>query len=190
MKGYGWDEFDARTGGVQTMYDEGNGIDIVTTFVKIPGGSHGGSWAARIRGKMRDDSPGDLRSTVVFYAGLQGLGSLEVENDVNTVGYEGDVVLKGDSQGLGEYKLVITGGRGDHPKSNHAADEEKPLDHTFVNSVQAPEAILWQTKAVFFRQLKEQIDKYIDKYGEQNAPPPAQVYTIPHKPGLGNLYMI
>ena len=39
MRGYGWDEYDARLGGKQTIYDEGNGIDITTTFVKIPGGS-------------------------------------------------------------------------------------------------------------------------------------------------------
>ncbi len=190
MKGYGWDEYDARTGGVQTIYDEGNGIDIVTTFVKIPGGSHGGSWATRIRGRLRNDALPEQKTTIVFYATLEGLGSLEVENEVDHVGYKGDVVLKGDSQGLGGYKLVVTGGRGYRPKSEHEAYEEKPLDLTFVNSVQAPEGVLWQTKAILFRQLKEQMDKYVEKYGEENAPPPSQVYTIPQKPGQGNLHMI
>ncbi len=38
-----------RTGGVQSIHDIENGIDITTSFVKIPGGAHGGSWAARLK---------------------------------------------------------------------------------------------------------------------------------------------
>jgi mannosyl-oligosaccharide glucosidase len=189
MRGYGWDEFDARTGGVQSVYDEGNGIDIRTMFVKIPGGSNGGSWAARIRGTARNDSPPNIKTTVVFYASLEGLGALEVEN-VEPVGYEGDVNLKGESDGLGEYKLVVTTGRGHHPKNDHAAYEEKPLDRTFVNSVTAPDQILWQAKPILFKMLKESVDKCVEKYGEENAPPPSQVYTIMNNPGPGNIHMI
>jgi mannosyl-oligosaccharide glucosidase len=190
MKGYGWDEFDARTGGQQTIYDEQNGIDIRTMFVKIPGGSHGGSWATRVRGTVREGSPPDLKSTVIFYASLEGLGSLEVENEVDERGYEGDVNLKGDSEGLGEYKVVITQGRGFHPKTTHAAAEEKPLDRTFVNSMTLQPEILWQTKQILFKNLKDQIDEYLEKYGEDNAPPPWQTYTIKNDPGTGNLHMI
>ncbi|KAN0102863.1 glycoside hydrolase family 63 protein [Hyaloscypha variabilis] len=189
MRGYGWEEFDARRGGLQTIYDENNGIDIRTMFVKIPGGSNGGSWAARIRGTVRKDSPPDLKTTVVFYASLEGLGALEVES-IEPVGYEGDVALKGESDGLGEYKLVVTAGRGFHPQSSHPAHEEKPLDRTFVNSLTVPDHILWQSKPILFKILKESVDKYIERYGEENAPPPSQVYTITHNPGPGNIHMI
>ncbi|KAF4628986.1 hypothetical protein G7Y89_g9162 [Cudoniella acicularis] len=190
MKGYGWDEFDARFGGQQTIYDAGNGIDITTMFVKIPGGTHGGSWATRVRGVVRKDAPPDLKTTVMFYASLEGLGSLEVENERSPLGYEGDVTLKGDSPGLGEYKVVVTAGRGFHPKHTHPSYEEKPLDRTFVRSLTVPPEILWQTKPIVFKNLKEQIDIYLEKYGEENAPPPPQVYTILNEPGTGNLHLI
>ena len=94
MAGYGWDEYDVRNGGQQTIHDSGNKIDITTSFVKIPGGTNGGSWAVRVKGTPRKDAPEILMSTVVFYASLEGLGSLEVENERDTLGYEGDVTLK------------------------------------------------------------------------------------------------
>lgn len=190
MRGYGWDEFDARTGGQQTIYDEGNMIDIKTMFVKIPGGSNGGSWATRVRGIVRKDGPPDLKTTILFYASLEGLGSLQVENDPDPLGYEGDVSLVGDSDGLGEYKLTVTMGRGFHPKSTHPSYADKPLDRTMVQSWVLPENVLWQAKPILFKSLKEQIDGYLEKYGDENAPPPCQVFTIQNKPGPGNLHMI
>jgi len=190
MRGYGWDEYDARNGGQQTIYDAGNGIDIKTMFVKIPGGSHGGSWATRVRGTVRDDSPPDLKSTIVFYATLEGQGSLEVENEVDELGYEGDVTLSGDSEGLGQYKVVVTAGRGFHPKTNHPSGADKPLERTIVNSQVVQPELLWQTKGLLFKSLKDQIDEYLEKYGEDNAPPAWQVYTVKNDPGAGNLHMI
>jgi mannosyl-oligosaccharide glucosidase len=189
MRGYGWDEFDARTGGQQTIYDEGNGIDIKTTFVKVPGGGNGGSWATRIRGTVRKDAPPDLKTMVVFSASLEGFGSIEVETE-ELLGYPDDVVFVGESAGLGEYKVTVTKGRGNHPKPEHPSYAAKPLDRTIVYSFNAPEQILWQTKPILFKQLKEEIDKYIAEYGEENAPPPWQVYTIGNAPGTGNLHMV
>jgi mannosyl-oligosaccharide glucosidase len=190
MKGYGWDEYDARTGGTQTIYDDANGIDITTMFVKIPGGSNGGSWATRVRGVVRKDAAPDLKTTVIFYAQLEGLGNLEVQNEADPLGFEGDVTLSGSSDGLGDYKLVVTAGRGFHPKHTHASYDEKPLDRTIVNSLTIPNEVLWQTKPILFKNLKEQIDEYIATYGEENPPPPPQAYTLKNQPGGGNLHMI
>lgn len=41
MAGYGWEEYDIRTGGSQIIRDQGNMIDIQTQFVKVEGGEHG-----------------------------------------------------------------------------------------------------------------------------------------------------
>ena len=190
MRGYGWDEYDARSGGQQTIFDEGNMIDIKTMFVKIPGGSNGGSWATRVRGTVRENGPADLKTTVVFYTSLEGLGSLEVENEPDDMGYTGDVDLKGESEGLGTYKLTVTKGRGFHPAASHPAYNDKPLDRTMVHSFSVPENILWQAKPILFKNMKEQLDEYLEKYGEENAPPPWQVYTITNNPGPGNMHMI
>ena len=190
MRGYGWDEYDARTGGQQTIHDERNMIDITTTFVKIPGGSNGGSWATRVKGTIRKGAAPDLKSTVVFYASLEGPGSLEVENEPDDLGIEGDVTLKGESEGLGNYKLTVTTGKGFHPAASHPADREKPLDRTLVHSFSLPENVLWQAKPLLFQNMKEQIDEYLARYGEENPPSPWQVYTITNNPGLGNMHMI
>ncbi|KAL3427010.1 mannosyl oligosaccharide glucosidase [Phlyctema vagabunda] len=190
MEGYGWDEYDARTGGQQTIYDKGNFIDIKTFFVKVPGGTNGGSWAVRVRGIPRKDAPENLKTSVVFYAGLEGFGSLEVEGDDMPLGYEDEVHLKGESEGLGEYRLTITKGRGAHPAASHPSYADKPLDRTIVHSVDVPPEALWQTKAILFKEMKEEVDKYIEKYGEQNPPPPQQVYTVSNDAGTGNMHLI
>jgi mannosyl-oligosaccharide glucosidase len=190
MAGYGWDEYDVRSGGQQTIHDAGNLIDITTSFVKIPGGNNGGSWAVRIKGTPRTDASPNLKSTVVFYATLQGLGSLEVADEIDPLGYEGDVTLLGNSDGLGEYKLVVTKGEGSHPAPVHKSYREKPLDRTIVHSQRFPEEVLWQTKPLLFKELKSEVDAYLKSYGQENPPPPWQVYTISNKPGMGNLHFI
>lgn len=45
-----------RSGGRQTIHDPANRIDITTEFIKFPGGEHGGSWGARIKGTPRHDA--------------------------------------------------------------------------------------------------------------------------------------
>ena len=54
LSGYTWTEYDARHGGVQVLNDPKNNVQITTEFLKVHGGSHGGSWAARIKGKPLD----------------------------------------------------------------------------------------------------------------------------------------
>jgi mannosyl-oligosaccharide glucosidase len=190
MAGYGWDEYDVRTGGRQTIHDAGNFIDITTSFVKIPGGNNGGSWAARIKGVPREDAPAELKTTIIFSAALEGLGKLEVADNPEPYGYEGDVTLKGNSDGLGDYKLVVTKGTGGHPSPTHQSYDGKPLDRTIVNSMVISEEHLWQMKQWVFMKLKEEIDVYLNKYGQENAPPPWQVYTVSNNAGFGNLHLI
>lgn len=191
LDGYGWDEYDIRTGGRQTIHDPSNRIDLTTEFVKVTGGRHGGNWGVRIKGSPRDDASPDLRTTIVWYAALEGLGSLEVKSqDGDGLGVEGDVKLEGQTADLGDFNIRITAGEGEHPRPMHPSYAEKPLDRTIVHSFQLPEEALWQTKPILFAHMKSQIDTLLGKYGEDNAPPPAQVYTISNEPGRGNLHMV
>jgi mannosyl-oligosaccharide glucosidase len=81
--------------------DPENNLILTTQWLKVPGGEHGGSWAARIKGHKSDygmltvpfrrarlltrfkiccqGKP--LRTSVVFYATIEGLGALDLEND-------------------------------------------------------------------------------------------------------------
>ena len=151
MAGYGWDEYDVRQGGRQTIHDAGNKVDIITEFVKFPGGDHGGGWGARIKGTPREDAPEDLKTTVIFSAAIEGLGSLEVANEPDGLGIEGTVTLQGMTPELGEFKIDITPGpdTNQHPPAVHETYADKPLDRTMVASLQLPVEALWQTKGSF-----------------------------------------
>ncbi|KAI1104304.1 glycoside hydrolase family 63 protein [Jackrogersella minutella] len=190
MAGYGWDEYDTRKGGVQHIHDAGNKIDVTTEFVKIPGGGHGGSWAARIRGEPRDDAPSDLKTTVVFYVASEALGDTIELGPSDENGFEGDVTFMGQSRSLGDYKLVVTKGTGEHPNSDHPISDKRDLDRTTVQSLIVPEEHLWQAKNLLFQQLKAGVDDIIQEYGAENAPPPWQVYQLPHKPNSGNIHLV
>jgi mannosyl-oligosaccharide glucosidase len=192
MEGYGWDEYDARLGGRQTIHDTGNKLDLTTDFVKFPGGEHGGGWGVRVKGVPRADAPEELYSTVVFYAGLDGLGSVEVANEPDPLGFEGTVSINGDTKELGKFTIDITAGPDSnrHPKPHHDSYNGKPLDRTMVASLMAPEGQVWQAKPLMFHHMKSNIDEYIAKYGNENSPPPYQVFTVANDVRPGNLHIV
>ncbi|KAF1814629.1 mannosyl-oligosaccharide glucosidase [Eremomyces bilateralis CBS 781.70] len=195
MAGYGWDIFDPRLGGIQTIRDTANGIDLTTSFIKdTAAGDKGGNWGVRISGKPREKE--DVKTTVIFYTAREGLGGLEVETDVPAEGVEGDVVMKGESGALGDFTITVTGdpedrkGINKHPFHSHVTAQEKHLDRTFVNTQQLQPDALWQTKPILFQHLKTQIEELIERYGKDNPPPPYQLYTIANNAGAGNLQFV
>lgn len=147
MQGYGWDAYDPRTGGVQTMHDKGNGIDLETSFAKF-----GQGWGARVKGTVRQDAESGqaLKTSLWMNVGLEGLGSLQVEDleKGEEFGFEGDVVLKGETDDLSNFKITISesASKNSHPTHAHPSYQTKPLDHTFVHSVQVPSEAIWQSK--------------------------------------------
>jgi len=144
MAGYGWDEYDARTGGRQTIHNAGNTIDITTEFVKIPCGTHGGSWGVRVKGTPGDDAPIRLVSMVLLYAGMEGFGSLNVKNKKDDLGIKGDVVMEGSSNELRDFTLDVLEGEGNrHLGPTHPSYKDKPLDRSIVTSLQVPEENIW-----------------------------------------------
>ncbi|KND93480.1 putative mannosyl-oligosaccharide glucosidase [Tolypocladium ophioglossoides CBS 100239] len=190
MRGYGWDEYDARNGGTQTIHDEGNKIDLTTSFVKLPGGNHGGSWAVRIKGRLRDDAPEDFKTTVYYYIAQDGDGDLKVDGTGTEFGFDGDVTLKGNSKALGDYTIVVTKGEGKHPTTDHELSATRHGDTTLVSSQEFAENLLWQAKPVVFQQLQKAAAYVQENYGVDDPPPPWQVYRIGHKPGSGNAHIV
>ncbi|KAI4175474.1 MAG: hypothetical protein LQ343_001674 [Gyalolechia ehrenbergii] len=192
MAGYGWDEYDVRLGGRQTIHDAGNMIDITTDFVKVPGGSHGGSWGVRIRGTPRENAPEHLVTSMIFYAAMEGFGSLQVSNEENELGIEGMVKVEGSSNELGSFSLEVTEGpeTNVHPPPRHKSYASKPLDRTIVASLQVEDANIWQAKALLFQHMKTEIDEMISLYGNENAPPPWQIFTIANNIREGNMHFV
>lgn len=159
MDGYGWDAYDPRVGGVQVVHDKGHGLDLETSFVKFDEGR--GGWGARIKGTPREDAepqmgsqggPHEMKTAIWFSVNVEGLGSMEaLDAEANEeLGYEGDVILQGQTADLGEFKLKITEAEGNsHPVHPHGSYHQKPLDHTLVHSFQLPEENIWQTKCTY-----------------------------------------
>ncbi|GAO17856.1 uncharacterized protein UV8b_06915 [Ustilaginoidea virens] len=190
IHGYGWDEYDARTGGVQRIHDQGNKIDMTTSFVKIPGGFHGGSWAARIKGELHRDAPPSSKTVVYYYMAQEGQGALEAQSEGSEVGFEGDVSFAGSSATLGEYKIVFTEGKGGHPTSSHKISSSRPGHVTLVNSANVSDEIIWQAPQLLFQQLQAATVAVKESLGRDDPPPAWQVYRVPHKPGVGNSQIV
>ncbi|KAG5913241.1 hypothetical protein E4U42_001344 [Claviceps africana] len=190
IHGYGWDEYDARTGGVQTIHDQGNKIDMTTSFVKIPGGTHGGSWAARISGKLHEDAPPNSKTVVYYYLAQEDAGELEAQGQGSELGFKGGVTFTGRSESLGDYKLLLTEGKGKHPSSKHAITNKRPGDVTLVSSLQVGEDAIWQPVALLYEQLQKATVTLQEEYGMDNPPPAWQVYRMPHTPGEGNSHIV
>lgn len=191
MEGYGWDEYDTRKGGVQSIHDKENKIDITTSFVKVPGGAHGGSWAARIKGQLREEADPEQKTILFLYVTQEGFGSELEAVRGDEAGYEGDVTLKGLSDALGSYNLVVTRGTGKYPESDHEISETRPTGKAIVQSLNHPEEVLWQAKPVIFKQLKDGVDFLVENnFDNDNPPPPWQVYQLANTPGHGNVQIV
>ncbi|KAJ5984938.1 hypothetical protein N7522_012134 [Penicillium canescens] len=194
MAGYGWDEYDIRKGGRETIHDAGNNLDLTIDFIKVPGGQNGGSWGFRVKGVPREAASPDLPVSMIFYTTLEGLGHVGVETDTNeeSSGIEGNVKLTGYSSELGDFSIDITTGpdSNKYPHFDHPSSTNRPLTNSLVGSVSFPEEQLWQAKGIYFTQLKNEVDKALEEYGQENMPPPAQLFTIKHNPGQGNVHFV
>ncbi|CAG9954091.1 unnamed protein product [Clonostachys rosea f. rosea IK726] len=189
IHGYGWDEYDARTGGVQTIHDDGNQVDLTTSFVKFPGGDHGGSWAVRIKGDLQPGAPADTK-TMLFYYLNEEEGKLAPTSMGSDGGFGGDIEFKGSSDVLGDYKVVITKGKGNHPTSNDKILAHRDGEKTVIHSLHPEEDVAWQAKQIVFGRLKEAIEPFGEKIDANNPPPVWQVYRMENLPGPGKIQII
>jgi mannosyl-oligosaccharide glucosidase len=202
MQGYGWEEYDIRTGGRQVIHDSGNEIDLTTEFVKIPGGDHGGSWAARISGKPREGAAEDIKTSIMFYAAMGGMNAgdldsegvgMRIENENSETGYDGPINIAGVTKELGTFRLAVTQGpsTNQYPVINHPEYKKKPLDRTIAQSGMIPEEHMWQAKAIAFQTIQHEVKALLEKYGENGMPPAPLAMTIPNgKVGHGNFHLV
>ncbi|KAB8349642.1 hypothetical protein FH972_023661 [Carpinus fangiana] len=117
-----------------------------------------------------------------------------MSNPFDPTGYAEDVVLKGHTEELGAFSLQVTSPKGNrHPVSEHESGAGKPLDRTIVASYQAPDTALWQTKVIIFQEMKSSFNSLLEKYGDDDIPPPWQLFTLDNIDSKGapnNLHLI
>ncbi|KAJ2419614.1 Processing alpha glucosidase I [Coemansia sp. RSA 2531] len=95
---YGYSRHNGRDFGEQIMRDNDQGVEIKSTFIKVPG-QLGGSWAVRFTGRtLNEDTQG---VSLVYYFGLEGNGTLStsVKDDV--------AMVRGRTPDLGKFRIRI-----------------------------------------------------------------------------------
>jgi mannosyl-oligosaccharide glucosidase len=193
IHGYGWDEYDARSGGVQTIHDTENQIDITISFVKLPTTAKSGSWAARIKGVPRPGAPSDHVTLLHYYFAQDGLGDFGVseKNMGDRFGFTSDLLLKGRSEALGQYTIRMTQGKGDHPRDNHAIlGDMRREDRIVVQTLNVPDEVRWNAKHVTYYQIREPMEWVQKNLKDGEYPAPWLMYALPHRPGTGNAHIV
>ncbi|KAF8270316.1 glycoside hydrolase [Lactarius quietus] len=165
LDGYTWTQFDPREGGIQVVKDSHNNVKVTTELLKVAGGEHGGSWAARIKGEpIIEEQPS--RTSFIFYAGLEGMGGLDLETDEDeNVRYRRSYALTGFTPELDDFTIRVVDGPNNEVYSGglFADAFAQRIGKTHYSGFRVPAGNIWQAKG---RRLQSLIDHTTDR---QNA---------------------
>jgi mannosyl-oligosaccharide glucosidase len=136
MASYGWTSM-TRDGGVQDINDPINQVNITTEFTKIPGGTYGGNWGVRVKGKLREGAPEDIHTTLIFYLGLESESGLHCIHGEDATVEQANVQCKGSVSGLGNFNIHF-------PATTRAGQTLQ--SKTVVKSLVVPGDTVWEAK--------------------------------------------
>ena len=146
MARYGWTAYDTREGGRQVIEDVGNRINITTEFIKYSEGQSQGNWGLRIKGIPRPDAPPELKTTVIFYVGMEEKGAC-TSCRLDARQQPGD----GDEKSVQAVNMNLV-----HPRLGTAGIHiPVPLNNdghreiSYVKSLNVTEDRLWQAKCKY-----------------------------------------
>ncbi|KAF1921735.1 glycoside hydrolase [Ampelomyces quisqualis] len=179
MARYGWSAYDVRTGGTQSIEDVQNKIDIAAEFVKKSTGPSAGNWALRIRGTPRKDAPADLKTSVVFYVGMESMDTCtkcKLQSS-EQLGPEEDTSVHAANFWIEHPQL---GTAGLHIPAS-MGDAERP-ETMVVKSLNVSDNKLWQARSTFLNSLKEQT-----KDRKEDTP---MDLVLHNKLGNGNMHFV
>ncbi|KAI0033259.1 glycoside hydrolase [Vararia minispora EC-137] len=179
LDSYTWISFDAREGGTQVLKDGYNNVELNTELLKVPGGGNGGSWAVRIKGKPLNPTR-PSRNALIFYAGLEGLGGLEMDTEQDEDGVEGPISFSGYSRELDEFTLrIVDGPANKHVTGGlHAEDFERRTGKTHFAGIRVPPGDVWKAKDAFLELLLAHAKEVLDPFQKPGTPPPDPSYTL------------
>ncbi|KAJ7684923.1 glycoside hydrolase [Mycena polygramma] len=192
LASYTWTEYDTRQGGVQVIKDTPNNVQITTEFLKVAGGDHGGSWAARIKGEPIDpDKPS--HPSLIFYFGLEGLGGIDMDTDEDENGLDGDVKFSGSTPELDDFTIRIVDGPSNTPKTkgSHAHTFEERIGKTHFLGQPVQQGQIWQAKEVILQNIIKRAQEILVPYKDATPPDPSFVLQLSDEVYTGsNLYAV
>ncbi|KDR81799.1 hypothetical protein GALMADRAFT_221665 [Galerina marginata CBS 339.88] len=182
LDSYSWTEYDTREGGVQVLKDSFNNVKITTEFLKVAGGDHGGSWAARIKGEPIDKNK-ISRVSPIFYFGLEGLGGLDMETEDDENGVTGEVKLSGSTPELDEFTIRIVDSAENRAivTGRHADAFQKRIGKTHFAARPVKEGDIWQASQVIMKLVIDHARELIGPYQDPavGAPDPSFLLQLP-----------
>ncbi|CAK5279562.1 unnamed protein product, partial [Mycena citricolor] len=176
---YTWTEYDTREGGVQVIKDGFNNLKLTTEFLKVAGGDHGGSWATRIKGEPIDPTK-PTRSSLIFYFGLEGIGGMEMENDEDENGLEGDVKFTGSTPELDDFTIRIVDGPDNSvvTAGPFAQNFQERIGKThFLGQKLAPGNV-WQAKEALMQNIVLRAQEILGGYKDSPTGPPDPSFVL------------
>ncbi|PCH38371.1 glycoside hydrolase family 63 protein [Wolfiporia cocos MD-104 SS10] len=179
LNGYTWTEYDAREGGVQVIKDAPNNVVITTEFLKVPGGEHGGSWAARIKGEPLNPTLPSRISTI-FYIGLEGLGGLDMETEEDENGLEEPVKYSGSTPDLDDFTLRVVDGPNNEAVSAgpYASDFAPRIGKTHFIGLRVQPGTVWQTREYLLKNILNHAQDVLEPYKESPVGLPDPSFTL------------
>ncbi|KAF8803526.1 glycoside hydrolase [Phlegmacium glaucopus] len=181
LDSYTWTEYDAREGGVQVIKDSLNNVKLTTEFLKVAGGDHGGSWAARIKGEPIDQEKPSRISTI-FYFGLEGLGGLDMETDEKDDGITGEIKLTGSTPQLDEFTIRVVDGDVNHAVTSgpHADAFQARIGKTHFIGRPLKEGDMWQANQAIMKSILDHARDVLVPYQDSSlgAPDPSFVLQL------------
>lgn len=182
---FGWEYYDARTGGKHLVRDKKMQIDIVSYLVKVPNGKNG-EWALRIKGEPRDGARSDLKTTVFFYVGLDGQGELSLQDKVLDdfkLGQSGSKYIRGDAPVLDRFSIEITSGPASNQHiivPNGTPNTDLVDKHSFL-SLAVPHGALWQARDILLNTFSDIIRNAEAYFGREGLPEAAALFQLPNQ---------
>ncbi|KAF9566233.1 glycoside hydrolase [Agrocybe pediades] len=182
LDSYTWTEYDTREGGVQVIKDSFNNVKITTEFLKVAGGDHGGSWAARVKGEPIDKDKISRVSTI-FYFGLEGMGGLSMESEEDENGVTGEIKLTGSTPQLDEFTIRVADSAENHAVTGglHYDKFKDRVGKTHFLGRPVKDGEVWQVSHVIMKAILDRAREAIVPYQDPTvgAPDPSYLLSLP-----------
>lgn len=191
MKHFGWTRYDPRYGGLEKIFDNDSKLELSAEFVKTDDGLN---WALRIKGKTaRPDSV----NSVVFYAGLQDAGTLELENefyeDTNNI-VEGDITLNGEMDKLGgAFTIQIVDDESNEMPVSNTLNYDSSYNPSLTHylSLTVPDTEVWKASEIFWTLIKFNVEELESLNKKAYEFSPIELFQLRNAAGFqGNLHFV
>jgi mannosyl-oligosaccharide glucosidase len=109
LESYGWTDYDVRSGGTETIYDPGNGLNLEIQLIKKSGGTQNGNWGSRVKGTFRDEfdsfRPHSNKVSLIWYMSFEKNGSSTMDCQH---GAADGIKCRGNGFGLDSFVVEIS----------------------------------------------------------------------------------